>query len=260
MKYWYQQPHPQLSACLRTVLVLEGFAPSQDTERPLFTQGMPALLCRMEKDAAGQEQVVRLTLFGRSVPDDCWETDDQTTIVAYFFHPFTAASIFNVSAAALNEKPIDLSDWSPHTINALRIQLAYASATSQKIETLDNLLLHQWNRHQKKCGMIQYATNRLITDSSTEVIANIITELKLNERSFQRMFKKYVGISPSQFRRICQFQLSFTQLRAGQFDNITDVVYDNGFADQSHFIRSFKEFTQTTPHQYLRFGLDSEKQ
>ena len=74
------------------------------------------------------------------------------------------------------------------------------------------------------------------------------------------MFKKYVGVTPNQYRRICQFQVSFAQLRGKEFNKLTDVAYDNGFADQSHFIRSFREFTQITPNDYLRSGLKEKDQ
>ncbi|MES3019615.1 MAG: helix-turn-helix transcriptional regulator [Bacteroidota bacterium] len=83
----------------------------------------------------------------------------------------------------------------------------------------------------------------------------IIEEQNLTERTLQRMFKKFVGITPTQFRRICQFQQSFGQLRGGHFSKVSDVAFDNHFSDQSHFIRSFKEFTDTTPNDYLKKGL-----
>jgi AraC-like DNA-binding protein len=44
-------------------------------------------------------------------------------------------------------------------------------------------------------------------------------------------------------------------VKNGEFDKLTDVAYKTGFADQSHFIRSFKEFTQITPNDYLKSGL-----
>jgi AraC-like DNA-binding protein len=48
-------------------------------------------------------------------------------------------------------------------------------------------------------------------------------------------------------------------LKTGQFDNLTDVAFENDFADQSHFIRSFKEFTQLTPKDYIKSGLKRKK-
>ena len=97
-------------------------------------------------------------------------------------------------------------------------------------------------------------------DPGIEILSAMVSKLKLNERTFQRIFKKYVGVTASQYRRICQFHISFAQVRSGDFDKLSDVAYDNGFADQSHFIRSFKEFTQVTPNDYLRSGLKDKEQ
>lgn len=259
MKYWYQKPDPLLSEYVRTVLVVEGFSQPGPDQLPLFTNGMPALYCRTEKDKTGNENNIQLTLFGKSIPPDCWTINGDATIIACFFKPFAIAAMFGIPAPRLAKSPIDLCNWNAHKTNAIKKQLFYATTTPLKINVLDNLLVHQLQQNKKECTFIKYATDEIMCNPGTEILSAIQNKLNLNERTFQRIFKKYVGITPSQYRRICQFQLSFSQLRAKEFDKLTDIAYENGFADQSHFIRSFREFTQITPNDYLNSGLKVKK-
>jgi AraC-like DNA-binding protein len=97
-------------------------------------------------------------------------------------------------------------------------------------------------------------------DSNTDVLSLLLEELNLTERTFQRIFKKYVGITANEYRRICQFYFAFSQLKGGHFEKLTDVAYTNGYFDQSHYIRSFKEFTATTPNEYLQSGLNKKSE
>jgi len=258
MKYWYHKTNHLLAEYVRTVLVIEGFTEHGFNALPIFTNGMPTLFCRTEKGQTEYEHVEQLTLFGTLTPPGCWTINEQATIIAYFFKPFAMTGLFNTSAKKLKENPIDLCNWSPHKFSALKMQLVYADSTTRKIEVLDNLLIGQLRLHKRACEIIQYATDQIMYHSGREILPEILKELHLTERTFQRIFKKFVGITPTQYRRICQFQLSFGQLRSKQFDKISDVAFDNSFADQSHFIRSFKEFTKITPKDYLRKGLTGE--
>jgi AraC-like DNA-binding protein len=260
MRHWYQRPTELISGYIRTVLILEGFSQSDNDPLPVFTNGMPALFCKTAKDNSGNEEIIQLSLYGASVPDDCWTVNNNTTIIAYFFKPFALSTVFNIHAIKLKEQVFDLSNWNPHKANALKTQLNYADTITRKVEVLDNLIIYQLQKNSRECEIIQYATDHIMYDPCTEILSEMLEKLKLNERTFQRIFKKYVGITPNQYRRICQFQLSFFQLRSKDFNKLTDVAYDNSFADQSHFIRSFKEFTNLTPNDYLKSGLKNKNE
>lgn len=255
MKYWYQRPHELISEYVRTVLILEGFSPSDRSDLPLFTNGIPALFCSLERDSAGVERIRQLTLFGKSVPQECWEIGLDETMIAYLFKPFAMTGIFNISATKLLAAPVQLHNWMPHQTHAVRTQLSYADSTIKKVTVLEHFLIKQLEQNNKVCEIVRSATDQIMCDPSTEILSTLLQKENLNIRTFQRMFKKYVGVTSNQYRRICQFQGSFAQVRAKEFDTLTDVAYDNGFADQSHFIRSFKEFADTTPNHYLRSGL-----
>lgn len=240
--------------------MLEAFAEPHAEQLPLFTNGIPALLCETEKGETGIENIIQLTLYGKTTPEDCWAATGNRTIIAYFFKPFALACLFNLPAAKLAKDPIDLSTWNPHQAHALKTQLIYAQTTARNIEVLDNLLTHQLQQNNRECEMIRYVTDEIMCNPATEILSQVQDKLEINERTFQRLFKKYVGVTPNQYRRICQFETSFTQLREKNFDKLTDIAYDNGFADQSHFIRSFREFTDTTPNDYLRTGLKEKNE
>jgi len=255
MQYRYQKVHHLLSDYVKTVLIAEGFAKGEDNNLPLFTNGMPALLCRTAKTPTGIEDIVQLSIFGKSTLREDWALQKNETTIAFFFKPFALATVFNLPAAQLIKAPITLSNWNAHKTNALKTQLTFAETTKKKNEALESLLLLQLKQQQRECEVIRYSTDKIMLNSGKEILPEILKELNLTERTFQRVFKKFVGISPVQYRRICQFKISFDQLRNGQFDNLGDVAYKTGFADQSHFIRSFKEFTEVTPKEYRKSGL-----
>jgi AraC-like DNA-binding protein len=68
------------------------------------------------------------------------------------------------------------------------------------------------------------------------------------------MFERHIGLTPNMYRRVSQFNSAFWQLNSRQFSKLSDIAFHNGYADQSHYIRSFKEFTNLTPGEYLNFG------
>jgi len=249
MKSYYHPPSTSLSDYVRNVLVLEG---ESQPDLPIFTNGLPALVCKIEDDH------IALTLFGKSIPNDALIINDQTTYIIFFFKPFSIAGLFDIPAITLAKEIVDLFQWDAHKTNALRTQLIYATTSQQKIDALDHFINHQLEINRKQCELIRCATDEIMTNSAPEALTGVLEKLRVNQRTFQRVFKKLVGVTPNQYRRICQFQHSFTQVRAKSFDTLSEVAFDNGFADQSHFIRSFKEFTQLTPNDYLRSGLTKE--
>lgn len=244
MNYNYHKVHPDLTEYVRTVLVFDNNNESSDL--PLFTNGMSALICKKDDHT---------TLFGQSVPDAEWKD----TSVAFFFKPFALATIFKLSAKELKEKPVELNLWNAQKAMALNIPLYHAKSTEEKVDILFHFILTQIESNKRECEIIRYATDTIMHNSNTDVLSQLLEKLSLTERTFQRIFKKYIGITPNEYRRICQHYFAFSQLKGGHYDKLTDVAYNNGYFDQSHYIRSFKEFTNTTPNEYLQSGLDKEE-
>lgn len=72
----------------------------------------------------------------------------------------------------------------------------------------------------------------------------------LRKETLIRQFKQATGLTPGAWLNNARIEFARTLLRAG--GDIIDVGYQSGFADQSHFHRTFVSFTASTPRQYAR--------
>lgn len=64
-----------------------------------------------------------------------------------------------------------------------------------------------------------------------------------------RIFNDWFGDSSNKILRLGQFVHTLNNLHFGP-EKLTDIALQNGYFDQSHFIRGFKEFAEMTPLEY----------
>lgn len=76
-------------------------------------------------------------------------------------------------------------------------------------------------------------------------------ELDLHWAHLSREFPKYFRCNFSQYLRKIKVERSFAMLRKKDL-SVTEIAFICGFADQSHFIRCFKEFTGATPSNFRK--------
>jgi AraC-like DNA-binding protein len=167
-------------------------------------------------------------------------------------------SLFGVSAQELTDNPIDLNLLEPAKTMDLQEQLLNANSTGEMMDLIENYIFSLITKVKAETQLIKFATTKIAENPCKETLKTVQNELYLTERTFQRMFKKNIGIPPNQYRRISQFSAAFQQLQQKQFKNLSDIAFDNRYSDQSHFTRSFKEFTAITPKDYLNFENPSD--
>jgi len=80
-------------------------------------------------------------------------------------------------------------------------------------------------------------------------IADMVKASGINERKLERLFKTHVGLGPKYYARIIRFNYIFKLIKSKN-TNWSDIVFQAGYYDQSHFIRDFKTFTGVDPSSY----------
>jgi len=77
---------------------------------------------------------------------------------------------------------------------------------------------------------------------------SLAKEIALRKETLIRTFKQDTGLTPGSFLNIARIEYAKSLLREGW--SIVDAGNDSGFADQSHFHKTFVRYTAATPGQY----------
>ncbi len=78
-------------------------------------------------------------------------------------------------------------------------------------------------------------------------VSELASAACLGKKQFERLFNEMVGANPKEYARVVRFQKSLKLLQHCSEDtNQAQLAYQCGYADQSHFIREFKQFSGYT--------------
>jgi AraC-like DNA-binding protein len=254
MKAMNLKPHAQVAAYVERVLVLEHYNISMPFSLPLFANGSPTLLFTSAKSVIGKAPAAHLTLFGQTVLPETLFMDEGFLLIAYFLKPYALFSIFGITALELTDRPVELSLLAKRGTAELQDRLLNTDSVANSIALLDAYLSGLIADAKTDNRGITYAADIIAHRPSPEILLHVQNELNVTERTFQRMFEKNIGLNPNLYRRIRQFNSAFQQLNAGNYTKLSDIAFQNGYADQSHYVRAFKEFTGITPKDYVNFS------
>jgi AraC-like DNA-binding protein len=258
MKMRILQPDPSISNYVSNIVVLEDGDLKNDILIPLIARGYPSIAFQATGASGmdGKNNVAdSLVLYGQNVKPFQFHASRHLTIIAYFLYPHILKTFFGFGANEVTELCIDLSQSQPARIINLKQQLIDESSLAGRLLLMNRyvLKLSELIRTDPDHSIL-FATKAIQKRNGLISLKNIEKELHVTERTLQRSFKLHVGVSPKVFSRICQFQSAFQQISNGEPSKLSDIAYENGFADQSHLNRSFKEFTNCSPGDYLKLS------
>ncbi len=82
----------------------------------------------------------------------------------------------------------------------------------------------------------------------------LLKEYSKTNKHLISQFKKYCGLTPKVLHRIFRFNTLLANIYQKKDIVWTDIVYETGYADQSHFIKEFQEFCGFNPSQFIKNG------
>lgn len=250
------KPPKSIEILVRNIWVLKNESNSGLTTLPFFADGFPGLVFH----ESGGELIVypqnkvmpSLFLYGQTIHPIEMRLSGHFRLVVFQFYPFVLKRIFGLNPKDLEDNCHNLSDWAkPLKETKLSENTNSILSYDQVIQHISQKLLEKLSQYKSEIDIRILDAIHIILERNGNIVSQEIAEkASLSKRALERNFYKETGLTPKQFSQIIQFNSSLSQLEAKTYQKLSDVVYLNGYADQSHFIKVFKSFTGKTPKHF----------
>jgi len=179
-----------------------------------------------------------------------WIASDRWAIFGCYLYPFAIPVLLGYPASDVTDELIDLRSLAGIEGSELEERIMTASTTQERVAILSAFLERRLDRNSRPASPIFGAIGHIIQVRGLVDVKSLSRSAELSHRQFERKFKEFAGFSPKTYTRIARFQAAVKQF--GTEKTLTDIAYDAGYYDQSHFIADFKEFSGYSPKAFFK--------
>jgi len=221
-----------------------------------YADGCPGLMYQQTEEGmylGTRGKLSSVFLYGQTVKPIEITTRGSYRLIVVYLYPHVLKALFGFNATELTDSCLGLELLPGAASKDLNDRLQHAGSLPAQVGLLTDYLLGL--AQQSKTGvdpMLQVAIDKLLHSKGTAPLKKLQDELRITERTFERRFSEQVGVSPRLFSRICRFQASMHQLQKKNYTKLSDIAFDLGYTDQAHFVKTFKEFTGSSPNSFLK--------
>jgi len=167
------------------------------------------------------------------------------------FLPSQINRFFKLPFEDIHKKPIRLNRIMKREFPQLEEKLFSVGTFPERIKVMEDYLKKQLLKNEFNINHnLLNAIHRILKSKGNLKIEDISNEISLSSRYTRKLFKEQLGITPKEFTKIIRFQNAYRTLLETPNHRQIDLAIENGYFDQAHFIKEFKDYTGVTPTEY----------
>jgi AraC-like DNA-binding protein len=140
--------------------------------------------------------------------------------------------------------------WGTADAERLASDLAHAADLEDLAAVAERHLRAHWPDADPAVAQVGRIVHALLYDRSVARVDDVATRFGLSSRQLQRLFQRYVGVSPKWVLQRYRLHEAAARLTEGTSGTWAEVAVELGYFDQSHFIRDFTRAIGMTPVAY----------
>jgi hypothetical protein len=261
LQYHTFPPHPTLAPLIKCYWTLE-VPPNGDYQRQLILPDgcieMFFILGDDVKRYTSDNKFIiqpREMILGQITKPFYVEPTGYVNSFAVRFYPYGFANFVSVPIRKLanKETPLQLL-FDRDESETLGQKIKKAADTKTRIKIVEGFLLNKMKHQTTIDSIVKSTVDAILLTKGGKPINSILKNELSKRRLIERKFFGKVGISPKKLSRVIRLQAVLRMLLNRKSESLTKLAYDNDYFDQAHFTKDFKEFTGTTPKEFLQDG------
>ncbi|GAB3173479.1 helix-turn-helix transcriptional regulator [Telluribacter humicola] len=193
-------------------------------------------------------------LSGQATKSYRLQLSGQIGIVGVVMKPSAIHTLFGIPMYEMSDERIAMEDVLGKEALYLHEQILEAGTAAGRIQTIEQFLLRKLSQPKGAFDRTDYVANLIMEKRGVLPIRDLMDELYVCQRQFQRHFLKKVGVSPKYYARISRISKLCALMAQKQWkiQDWHELIATYGYYDQSHFIKEFTEFTGKSPSLYIK--------
>lgn len=168
------------------------------------------------------------------------------------FLPTMFPQLFHINAAELSNRFEQLELVAPLTAQFIKNNFHPALNLASIKTKFDTYFFHLLKDINFNADVRLYEALHVILKNFGVLNLEKDLDTGISQRQLRRLFEFYIGDTPKTFSKVVRFQHILRAKPSSQSLKQNKLFYDQGYYDQAHFIKEFKNFYGVTPNQAFR--------
>jgi AraC-like DNA-binding protein len=173
-----------------------------------------------------------------------------TGIIGARFHPDGFLPFSSYPIQQMENKAVALNKLFNNDAISLEQHVMNALTNEERIQIISTFLINCLQTTDVSDRITKSSIEALLQSNGQMNVDELAEQVQINRRQLERKFSSAIGLSPKQLSKMIRLQTTLKMMEQKQFISLTSLAYENGYYDQAHFIKDFKEFTGVSPKKF----------
>lgn len=174
------------------------------------------------------------------------------------FHPCGLTAFCKPPLSEFTNQRISCNDLTLLFTDSFAESLCEAQTLQQQICLIERFLIHRLKDNYEIDPQIPFAVQQINRSKGRLPILQLMDEICICQRHFERKFKAYTGYTPKEYSWIMKFRNTIDLLKNCIPDNLLTIAVEAGYYDLSHFNKEIRQLSGNTPASFLSIPIPED--